>query len=182
VRRAGAGRGPEHQGVGSYLTVSRAALNPTGFTRTQQARLPLPSSPWPGTHLTAPYQRRSFVFAAVCMPVSVAAERNSAARRRLGGVLSFGRSFDSSRNRQLRNIQERDAPRPALRAHQPAFQSREREICPACPNQRLHIQLGTIDALANGFHAIAIAECATCRDPPPEPPRLAECLNRHRTN
>src|SRR3954469_4753169 len=97
-------------------------------------------------------------------------------------VLSFGRSFDSSRNRQLRNIeQERDAPRPAFGAHQPAFESRERKIRPACPNQRLHIQLGTIDALADGFQPVAISKSATCRDPPPEPPRLAECLNRHRT-
>ena len=161
VARTATRRLPTYQSAGPRT--------PLGLPRPQQAeRLPRPSSPWPDTHLARPsIQARSFVFAAVRSFFRLSG--NSAARRRLGAFYRSVARLTLGSNRQLRNIeQERDAPRPADGGNISPFSTlREREIRPACPNQRLLIQLGTIDALANGFHAVAIAKCATCRDPAP---------------
>jgi hypothetical protein len=61
----------------------------------------------------------------------------------------------------------------------------QREGCPTCPYQGAQVQVITVDARRYGFHAVAIAESAPCRNAPAELPRLADGLyhqNEQRTS
>jgi hypothetical protein len=74
---------------------------------------------------------------------------------------------------------DRDAATSASRTHQSRFQPRQWEVRPARANQWVEVELLPIDALPNGFRALAIAIGAPHVHLPADASRYAQGLHFH---
>jgi hypothetical protein len=75
--------------------------------------------------------------------------------------------------------QHRHGPRPAPGAHESTIQTRQREVRPARPDQRLKVKLARVLTLAPGLHPFTFAPSAASGDPPASSEGIPEGFHEH---
>jgi hypothetical protein len=79
-----------------------------------------------------------------------------------------------------RREHDHHASRPATRTHEAALQAGEREVWPACPNERVQVQFLSVDARPRVRAVIDHAAGTTCSDAPAIGEGVSECRNFHK--
>jgi hypothetical protein len=74
---------------------------------------------------------------------------------------------------------DRDAPAPASRTHKPRFQTRKGQAWPARGDQRVNVELLSVDTFPYATHALALALGASHMHPPAEASRHSDRLDFH---